>query len=140
MYFVRFPAEEMVDLPVVGKVVIYLKELQFHSDQLSLPIHHKIPLVPDFEIVFEKFECQGTKLSFEISRVGVISGFMVHLLCQSIAGIISQKLGGSGVQLEQNRISVEVATFLPNRLQDIKITQLKVLAGSDAGVRIEFEF
>jgi hypothetical protein len=136
----RFPAEEAVELPVVGKVVINLKELQFRSDRISLPIHHKIPLVPDFEIDFEKFECQGTKLSFEIGRVGIIPGCGVHLLCQALAGFISRKLGGSSIQFEGNRISVEVATFLPNKLQDIKITQLKVLDGSDAGVRIEFEF
>ncbi len=139
-YFDRFGIEETVELPVIGKVVISAKEICFQSDRLSLPIHHKIMLVPDFEIAFEKFECNGTKLSFEIGRVGIIPGFGIELLCEALAGIINKKLGGSRVKLEGNRLFVELTDILSDKLHDIRITELKIIAGNEAGIRFGFEF
>lgn len=139
-YFTVQPVELKFDLPVVGSVVLDVKELQFNSGRIGLPIHHKIPLIPDFDISLEAFECHGTGISFEIGKIGIISGSALHLLNQAFAGTIAEKLGGSNVRLEDNRICLEASSFLPKEFRDFRLTQLQIAEGSGAGIRIEFEF
>ena len=139
-YLERFQLEQTIELPIIGKAVISAKEITFRHDQLCMPIHHEMSFVPDFEIVLEKFKCEANGISFDIGRVGVIPGFGVELLSQALANILTQKLGKSGVHLEGNRITLDGAHLLPKELEDIRLTRLQVLAGNEAGVRIEFEF
>jgi len=139
-YLERQQNELAVDLPVIGKAVVATKELKFHADRLSLPIHHNIPLVSDFTIDFEKFKCEDTKLSFEIGRVGFIPGFGIDILSQALADYIGKILGGSNVEVLGSRLFIEMADLLPESMRSLHINSLQVSEGKEAGIRIEFEF
>jgi len=136
-FFDRIRLEETVDLPILGKVLISAKEIRFHADCLTLSIHHKILLVPDFEISFDRFECFGTTFSFEIGRIGIIPGFGIDALCEVFTGQLNEKLGAPFATFKENRIAIDATCFMPELLRDFSLTKIQADA---AGLRVEFEF
>jgi hypothetical protein len=134
----RTNVEHFVDLPLGATAQVNGKELRLEDNRIILPIHAKVPIIGlfDFDIVLEEITGNGTAISTKISHIGSLPEAAIAFTGKIAGTFFKQMLLKATVNIEGNKVTVDINQYLPQIAQDIRIESITISNGLD----IAFEY
>jgi len=134
----RMNVEHVVDLPLGATAQVNGKELCLEDNKIILPIHANVPVIGlfDFDIVLEEIAGSGTVISTKISHIGGIPEAVIAFTGKIAGTFFKQMLQKATVNIEGNKVTVDINQYLPQIAQDINIESITINNGLD----ISFEY
>ena len=134
----RMDVEHLVDLPLGATAQVNGRELRLEDSRIILPIHARVPIIGllNFDIVLDDIAGSVTVISATISHIGGIPEAVMAFTGNIAGTFFKQMLRKATVNIEENKITVDISQYLPQIAQDINIESITINNGLD----ISFEY